>query len=91
LPGRSAVGSVAGEGVLIGKPMKRAGCGIAIAGLLLSAVGAFVWFVNAMAMEAGRGYVEILGKVGLLGGLVLVVVGSIMAVRRGGPDSRDGQ
>jgi hypothetical protein len=73
----------------LGQRINGAGCGIVLAGLLLSGVGAFVWFANAMAMEGGRHSIEVLGQLGLFAGSVLAVVGGVVAVLGGSSASRE--
>jgi hypothetical protein len=59
--------------------VSRAGCGIAIAGLLLSGFSVFVWFANGLTMEAASKEVSFLAHLGVLAGTLVAVTGSILA------------
>jgi hypothetical protein len=64
----------------LSRRLNLGGCGIAIAGFMISALGILVWFGNAMAMEGARAEVSLAGHLGVLAGSIVVVVGSISAV-----------
>jgi hypothetical protein len=58
------------------------GCGVAVGGVLLSGMGAFVCFANAMAMEGANKDAAHAGYLGVLAGTIVAVVGSVLAVLR---------
>jgi hypothetical protein len=64
----------------LGWRISGAGCGIAAAGLLLSALGAFVCLVNGMLLEGANKDVAFVGYLGVLAGAALAVAGGIRAV-----------
>lgn len=64
----------------VGRRMNRSGCGIAIGGFLLSGVGVFLCLVNGLTLEGRSKDVSLVGHLGVLGGAVLAVVGSVVAV-----------
>jgi hypothetical protein len=59
--------------------MNGVGCGIAAAGLLLSGMGAFVFYANGLAMEGANKDLSFTGYLGLLAGAIMAVLGSITA------------
>jgi hypothetical protein len=64
----------------LGWRMNGVGCGIAAGGLLLSGMGVLVCLANGLAGEGARKDLAYAGYLGVLGGAVLAVVGSIVAV-----------
>jgi hypothetical protein len=64
----------------LGWRMNGVGWGIAIAGFLLSGLGALVCIANGLAMEGASKDVYYAGYLGVLAGAVVAVVGSIVAV-----------
>jgi len=64
----------------LGWRINGVGCGIAVGGFLLSGMGAFVCFANALAMEGASKDLNYAGNLGLLAGATVAVVGSIVAV-----------
>jgi hypothetical protein len=65
----------------LGWRMNGVGCGIAVGGFLLSSMGAFVCFANAMMMEGASKDLAYAGYLGVLAGAIVAIVGSIVAVR----------
>jgi hypothetical protein len=64
----------------LGWRMNGVGSGIAVAGFLLSGMGAFVCFANALAMEGASKDVSFAGYLGVLAGAIIALIGSVMAV-----------
>lgn len=62
------------------RPLKRAGMGIAIGGLALMGLGFLARLANAMMMEGGSELVALLGISAIAGGIVVAIVGGILAV-----------
>jgi hypothetical protein len=63
----------------LGWRMNAVGCGIAVGGFLLSGMGALVCVANGLAMEGASKELSFMGYLGILGGALLAVVGSIVA------------
>jgi hypothetical protein len=63
----------------LGWRMSGVGCGIAMAGLLLSGLGAFLCFANGLAMEGASQDVSFAGNIGLLAGAIIAAGGTILA------------
>ena len=59
--------------------MSGVGCGIAVGGFLLSGMGGFVCFANALAMEGASKDLCFAGYLGVLAGAIIAVVGSVIA------------
>ena len=64
----------------LGWRMNGVGCGIAVGGVLLSGMGAFVCFANGLAMEGASKDLNYAGYIGVLAGAIVGVAGSIVAV-----------
>jgi len=64
----------------LGWRINGVGCVIAVGGLLLSGIGAFVCFANGLAMEGASKDLNYAGYLGVLAGAIAAVVGSIVAV-----------
>jgi hypothetical protein len=63
----------------LGWRMSRVGCGIVVVGFLLSGMGAFVCFANALAMEGASKDVSFAGYLGVIAGAIIAVIGSVLA------------
>ncbi len=61
------------------RQMSGVGCGIVVGGFLLSGMGGFVCYANAMAMEGASKDLCFAGYLGVLAGAIIAVVGSVMA------------
>jgi hypothetical protein len=64
----------------LGWRMSGVGCGIAVGGLMLSGMGAFVCFANGLAMEGASKDVSFAGYVGVLAGAIIALIGSAITV-----------
>jgi hypothetical protein len=60
--------------------VRGVGCPVVGGGVLLSGLGALVWFANGLAMEAASREGSLVGHVGMIAGAVVAVAGSVMAV-----------
>jgi hypothetical protein len=68
------------RGWQLGRRVNGAGCGIAIVGFLLSGVGVLFEFANGLALEGHSESLTRLASFVVLGGTLLAMVGSIVAV-----------
>jgi hypothetical protein len=59
--------------------MRGIGCGIAVSGFLMSGMGGFVCYANALAMEGASKDLSFAGYLGVLAGAIVAVVGSVIA------------
>jgi hypothetical protein len=59
--------------------MSGVGCGIAVGGFLLSGMGGFVCYANAMAMEGASKDLCFAGYLGVLAGAIIAAVGGVIA------------
>lgn len=63
----------------LGWQVNGVGWGIAVVGLLLSGMGAFVCFFNGLMLEGARPEIAYAGYLGVLAGAIVAVLGSIIA------------
>jgi hypothetical protein len=64
----------------LGWRMNKVGLGIAVGGLLLSGMGAFVCYANGLAMEGASKDVSFAGHLGMLAGVIIASIGGVIAV-----------